>query len=82
MHVVVNRRIKQNEVPGRKLILKADETAGLNIKITSLDDKLRGLLFSVVIVTVTQIGVVSVREKGVHMELIYVVLWQENYQRE
>jgi hypothetical protein len=53
-------RIKQNEVPGRKLILKEDETGGLSVKITSLDGKLRDLLFSVV-VTVAQIAVVSVR---------------------
>jgi len=45
-------RIKQNEVRRKTFIRNKDETAGLNIKITSLDDKVHDLLFSVVIFTV------------------------------
>lgn len=36
----------------RTFVPKEDEAEGLGIKITSLDDKVRDLLFSVVIVTV------------------------------
>jgi len=57
-------------------IPKEDETAGPSIKITSLDDKVLDILVSVLIVTVREIGVVSVRCKGVNMELIYTVLKQ------
>ena len=60
----------------RAFIPKDDETAGLSIKITSLDDKARDLLFSVVVVTAGSVGVVSARCKGVNMELIYTVLKQ------
>ena len=44
--------LNKNEVRRRTFIPKEDETAGLSIKITSLDDKAHDLLFSVVIVTV------------------------------
>jgi hypothetical protein len=45
-------RTKQNEVCRRTVIPKEDETAGLSVKITSMDDKVHDLLFAVVIVTV------------------------------
>jgi hypothetical protein len=38
-------------VSRRTFIPKEDETAGLGIKITSFDDKVHDLLFSIVIVT-------------------------------